>query len=194
VALDDGPSPPHRSLQVHEPRASIVAVWFKGLAVDRVRLGIVRVDALDSTDVILKLLRMARTEVVLLAGASLAGFNLVDCRRLHRVLKVPVIVISREKPDNASVKRALKKHFPDWKPRWKLVKNLGRIHKFAPKPTEPPLYFEVVGISALEAKRIISSYCVTSRVPEPVRVAAILARGLALGERGLSGDSLGLEI
>jgi len=164
---------------------SLVAVWFNGLRIHHVQLGIVEVDGLDTTDEILRLLSRRRTDIVFLSGVSFAGFNIVDCRRLNRVLRIPIIVISREKPNNASVKRALRKHFPDWKTRWRLVRDLGRIHAFAPKASDQPLYFEAVGTSETTAKTIIGAYCVTSRVPEPIRVAGILAKGLALGGKEL---------
>jgi endonuclease V-like protein UPF0215 family len=144
------------------------------------RIGVVHVDQLDSTEVILRLLKGTRTDVIFLSGASFAGFNIVDSKRLHDTVHIPIIIISREEPDNASVRRALKKHFTDWKTRWKLIRRLGKIHVFAPKLSERPLHFESVGIRAAQARRIIQAYCVTSRVPEPIRVAGITAKGLAL--------------
>lgn len=186
--MDDGPS-----LKPKGPSqpsfASLLAVWLSGFTIQDVRLGIVQVDALDSTDTILRLLSTRRTDVVFLSGASFAGFNVVDCRWLHAILRVPLVVISRDKPNNASVKSALKKHFPDWKIRWRLVQNLGRIHTFAPKASEQPLYFEAVGVSPSTAKMLIRAYCVTSRVPEPVRVAGIMAKGLSLTSDELRGYS-----
>jgi endonuclease V-like protein UPF0215 family len=158
----------------------LVAVWFDGLTLANIRIGVLRVDGLDSTDVIVKLLRRTRTDVIFLSGITFAGFNIVDSTRLHDTFHIPIIVVCREKPNNRSVKRALQKHFTDWKKRWELVRELGRIYSFAPKTSEQPLHFEAVGISAADAKKMISAYCVTSRVPEPIRVAGILAKGLAL--------------
>jgi len=180
VGIDDGPSTRNGITRSRDNRASLVAVWFDRLGFDKARIGIVEVDGLDSTDAILWLLKGTRTTVIFLSGASFAGFNILDAQRLHTALHVPIITISREKPNNASVKRALKKHFTDWGARWKLIRKLGRIHAFAPKPSEQPLYFESVGIPAALARRIIRAYCVTSRVPEPIRVACIMAKGLAL--------------
>jgi len=180
VGIDDGPSARNGTTKSRNNRASLVAVWFDRLGFDEARIGLVQVDGLDSTDAILSLLKETRTTVMFLSGASFAGFNIVDAERLHNTLHIPIIIISREKPDNASVKRALKKHFTDWSIRWKLIRKLGRIHAFAPKPSEQPLYFESVGIPAAQARRIIRAYCATSRVPEPIRVAGIMAKGLAL--------------
>ena len=181
LGIDDGPSTlPSEPRKSRHHYASLVAVWFAGLTVDDIRIGVVQVDGLDATDVILRLTSRRRVDVIFLSGASFAGFNIADSGRLHRILHVPVIVISREKPNNASVKRALKNHFADWKTRWDLVRRLGRIHSYAPKSAEAPLYFEAIGISATDAKKIIRAYCITSRVPEPIRVAGIVAKGLAL--------------
>jgi len=180
VGIDDGPSKRNGIVKTRNNRASMVAVWFNRLEIDDARIGVVQVDGLDSTDVMLRLLKGTRTTVVFLSGASFAGFNIVDAQRLHNTLHIPIIIISREKPHNASVKRALKKHFTDWRTRWELIRGLGRIHAFAPKPGEQPLHFEAIGITAAQAKRVIRAYCVTSRVPEPIRVAGIMAKGLAL--------------
>jgi endonuclease V-like protein UPF0215 family len=180
VGIDDGPSTRNGMVKSRNNRASLVAVWFDRLRFDGVRIGAVQVDGLDSTDIILRLLKRTRTDVIFLSGASFAGFNIVDSKRLHNTLHIPIIVISREEPDNASVKRALKKHFIDWKTRWELIRRLGRIHAFAPKPSEQPLHFESIGIPAAHATRIIRAYCITSRVPEPIRVAGIMAKGLRL--------------
>lgn len=185
VGIDDGPSTRNAILKSRNNRASLLAVWFDPLEFNGARIGVAQVDGLDSTDVILRLLRGTRTTIVFLSGASFAGFNIVDAQRLHNTLHIPIIIISREKPDNASVKRALKKHFTDWRTRWELIRKLGRIHAFAPKPLEQPLHFESIGITAAQAKRIIRAYCATSRVPEPIRVAGIMAKGLALAGREL---------
>jgi hypothetical protein len=185
VGIDDGPSTRNGTVKPHNNHASLIAVWFDRFRLDRIRIGVVHVDQLDSTDVILRLLKGTRTDVIFLSGASFAGFNIVDFKRLHDTVHIPIIIISREVPDNASVKRALKKHFTDWKTRWELIRRLGKIHAFAPKPSEEPLHFESVGIPAAQAKRIIQAYCVTSRVPEPIRVAGIAARGLALAGKDL---------
>ena len=166
--------------------ASLVAVWFDRLWLESMRIGAVHVDGLDSTDVILRLLKGTRTNMIFLSGVSFAGFNIVDSRRLHNSLHIPIIIVAREKPDNASVRRALKKHFADWKRRWELVHTLGRIHAFAPKQSEQPLHFEAVGIPAAQARKVIQACCVTSRVPEPIRVAGIVAKGLALAGRELA--------
>lgn len=180
VGFDDGPPTQTVTVGSRGFKASLVGVWFTGLRVVQVCFDAVQVDGLDITDVIIRLLSGKRTDVIFLSGVSFAGFNIVDAKRIFRTVHVPVIIVSRDKPDNSSVKRALRKHFEDWRIRWNYVRAVGKIHSFAPKAAEPSLYFEAVGISGVKAKSLIHSYCATSRVPEPIRVAGILAKGLVL--------------
>jgi endonuclease V-like protein UPF0215 family len=116
----------------------------------------------------------------MLSGISFAGFNVIDIAELAQSTRKPVIAITGSRPDNAAVRRALRKHFIDWQERWRMVKNAGRLYAFKPLPQEPSLYFEVKGASPSFAKKAIDSTATISRLPEPIRVAGILARGLSV--------------
>jgi endonuclease V-like protein UPF0215 family len=83
-----------------------------------------------------------------------------------------------QKPNSKAVRVALRRHFEDWKLRWGIVKNAGSLYGCKSLPTEPRLCFEVRGASPGFARRIIAASCFISRLPEPVRAAGILARGL----------------
>jgi len=60
-----------------------------------------------------------------------------------------------------------------------MIRSAGRIYSYAPLRKEPRLYFEVKGATAPFAKKAIGSTAAISRLPEPIRVARILARGLS---------------
>jgi hypothetical protein len=143
-----------------------------------VRLGRIEVDGMDVTSVISGLLRHLKFDVIFTSGITFAGFNVLNTSKLHEATRKPVIVISGERPDNAAVKAALQKHFVDWDYRWALIESLGRLHTFRPIHHEPQIYFEVIGISPVLARGIIRSFCFISRIPEPLRVARLVARGL----------------
>jgi endonuclease V-like protein UPF0215 family len=59
-----------------------------------------------------------------------------------------------------------------------MVKHAGPLYSCKPVPDEPKLYFEVKGESPAFARRMITSSSFVSRLPEPVRVAGVLAKGL----------------
>jgi endonuclease V-like protein UPF0215 family len=115
----------------------------------------------------------------MLSGVSFGGFNLISIKELAMRIRKPVIAVIRDKPNNQAVLAALRKHFPDWKQRWRIVRDAGHVHSCKPLAEEPRLYFEVKGTSAARAKALISSASRISRLPEPVRVAGLIAKGLS---------------
>jgi endonuclease V-like protein UPF0215 family len=176
VGVDDGAFPATRGVKQH---ALLAVVVFHKLHVLTVRVGRIEVDGRDATRVLLSLLKPIRFDIVMLSGISFGGFNVVDVAQLARATRKPIIAISGEKPNNAAVRRALQKHFLDWEERWRMVRNAGPLYAFKPIPKESELYFEVKGASPAFAKRSIASAATISRLPEPIRVARILARSLS---------------
>lgn len=153
-------------------------VLLEGPRISDLRLGKIEIDGLDAQQLLTSLLRTLSYDVVMLSGVSFGGFNLVDLKLLARKVGRPVIAVIREKPDNKAVREALRKHFPDWRQRWRAVKDAGRLYSCRPLADEPKLYFEASGCSPASAKRIIVSSSTVSRLPEPLRVAGLLAKGL----------------
>jgi uncharacterized protein len=176
IGIDDGPFPPKTGNVVR--RAPLLAVWLQGPHLHRLRAGWITVDRLDATSTAELLLGQSRHVPILLSGVTFGGFNLIDPSKIQQLCKAPVIVVIRSRPDNRAVKRALSGHFPDWKERWELIKSLGPLHKVRTIATEDPLFFERFGCSTQEARSILKDLAFVSRVPEPLRVAGIIARGL----------------
>lgn len=147
--------------------------------IEDVRLSKIEVDGLDSTEKLLRMLDGVDVESVILGGITFAGFNVVDAHMIHRETGIPVIVYSGKKPDNASMLLALRKHFIDWNIRWGIIERLGGAHQIVPRHGEPPIFFEVVGGSLKWAEEVLFSSALVCRIPEPVRVAGLIARGIS---------------
>jgi endonuclease V-like protein UPF0215 family len=174
VGVEDG------SFKAFEPDQStlLCAVLMVGDCVESVRLGRITVDGRDATDVLLGMLVNIQCDAVILGGISFAGFNVVDPHRLKDELGVPVIIYSGIRPNSESVLGALKTHFSDWEDRWTLIAQLGDIYNITTKAGSPPVFFEVVNESKGWAKSVLRYSASLTRIPEPVRVAGIVARGL----------------
>jgi uncharacterized protein len=172
IGIDDGP------FAKQQETAPLVAALLEGHHLKDVRVSRITVDGLDATARAVKLLRKWKPAPILLSGVTFAGFNLIDPHILHRTYSVPVIVVIGSRPDNSAVKRALVKHFPDWKRRWEILFSLGPLRKIRTNPDEPPIYYEAIGCTTREAARILQANSYISRMPEPVRVAGLLAHGL----------------
>jgi len=148
------------------------------MRISAIRVGHVRVDGRDSNCRLRSVLRSLQFDVIFISGLSLAGFNLVDIAKLARDTHRPVVAVTGDKPNNKAVKTALH-HFADWRIRLKIVLNAGRLYSCKPLKNEPKLYFEVRGGSPHYARGIIEATSMISRLPEPIRIARIIARGLS---------------
>jgi hypothetical protein len=146
----------------------------------KARAGWITVDGMDGTERALELLsyRSMVNCPILLGGVTFGGFNLIDPRRLQKRSKSPTIVVVGFRPDNRAVKRALVKHFPDWAKRWSVIRSLGPLRRVRTVPGENPIFYEAFGCSSSVARKILTGWALVSRVPEPLRVAGLVARGL----------------
>ena len=172
IWIDDGP------FTKEQETAPLIAVLLQGPHLQKLRATQITVDGLDATDEALKLLNGWKSVPILLSGVTFAGFNLIDPHILQRRFRVPVIAVVGSRPDNRAVKRALVKHFPDWRKRWRVIRSLGPLRKVRTNPDEPPIYYEAFGCSPREASALLKANSYISRVPEAVRVAGLLGRGL----------------
>jgi endonuclease V-like protein UPF0215 family len=141
------------------------------------------IDGNDATfvckDMIKKTRHRKQLKAMLLDGIALGGFNVVDINDIFKSTNLPVITITRDNPDFEKIKIALKKNFDDWEYRLNLMKN-GKIHKI--ETSHNPIYVKCAGIDIGEAKEIIKISTIRGVVPEPIRVAHLIASGITRGE------------
>ncbi len=157
----------------------LAVVLLKGLKVESVKIARKAVDGLDATERFAKILGDWTFEVVMLAGVSFAAFTVINPTAIYEECGKPIIVVSRTKPNNEAVKEALERHFEDWRIRWGAFGKLGAIHRVIVFPGESPIYVETVGVRVEWASDLIRALSVCSRIPEPIRVARLVASGLA---------------
>lgn len=136
------------------------------------------VDGLDVTEKILDMLESRfgiQIKVVMLNGVTFGGFNVADLRRIHRESHKGVISIVRKIPNMYEIERALKMHFEDWSIRLDMMKNL-------PTLKYKRLFIHYVGLSDKETIRVIERFTIRGNIPEPLRIAHIIASGISRGE------------
>ncbi|RLE55211.1 MAG: hypothetical protein DRJ26_01020 [Candidatus Methanomethylicota archaeon] len=182
LGIEDGKLPEKRPRRGR--RALLVGVKLSDMRIVEVLSESIEVDGLDATEKASKIVRKCLPlDLILLGGISFAGFNLIDAVELWRKFNVPVVVASKDKPNNIAVLSALQKHFSDWEERWRIIEKVieasNGIHEVIVKPEENPLYVEVIGISIGKAEEILRKITVWGRSPEPLRIANIIAKGLS---------------
>ncbi|TMI68210.1 DUF99 family protein [Candidatus Bathyarchaeota archaeon] len=177
IGIEDGPFLPKR---LGGSKAPLVAVQLNGPHLVKARVASISVDGLDATNSALRMLSSLplRDSPILLAGATFAGFNIINLRVLQRRFRTPTIVVIGSRPNNRAVKRALVRHFPDWRKRWRILSALGPLYQVRTFRNEGPIFYEAFGCEDNEARRILKEWSYVSRTPEPLRVAGLVARGL----------------
>jgi len=145
--------------------------------VEAMRVGRVRVDGTGAATELIRLVRatggLEGLRAVLLDGAVVGGFNVVDLDAMYQALGVPIVAITRHRPNFPGIQTALRKWFPrDHATRWKLL----RAHRLFALPFENlPLLVAAVGCTRADAALLVRKTTVVGHVPEPIRLAHLVA-------------------
>jgi len=178
IAWDDGPFE-FKS----KGKDILVGVIFRGgQFLDGLLKTEVEIDGMDATERITdKILKTRHKDlrIIMLDGITFAGFNTVDIREIYERTGLPVIVVNRKKPGLQKFISVLKQ-MPDAEKRLKCVENAGPIHWTDVKNKR--LYFQCYGITKEDAGKVIKETSTMSLIPEPLRVAHLIATGFVLGE------------
>ncbi len=182
LGIDDGVFIPHIKGVV-----DVIGVVFRGgYWLDGVMRTQVEIDGMDATEKIASMIvespHYPQLRVIMLNGVTMAGFNVVDIEELYEKVKLPVIAVTRDKPNFGDIKKALQ-NLPQSEKRWRSIEKAGKIIKVRTRSGEEPIYAHAAGISEEDAKRILKSTSTRSNIPEALRVAHLVASGLGLPRR-----------
>ncbi len=200
IGFDDGPFS-----REHRGDVLLVGAVCSGTRLDGVVSGRVRRDGENSTRKIIELVRgspfAAHLGAVMLQGIAVAGFNVVDIHAVSEALGIGVLVVVRRPPDMAAVRRALFSDAPTNRPRvrgaakkWSLIERAGAIEELGRsrrarerearsglRDAAPRLWAQRAGLSIEETRRVVDATTLHGNVPEPVRVAHLIAGGIVTG-------------
>ncbi|MEM5793284.1 MAG: DUF99 family protein [Candidatus Aenigmatarchaeota archaeon] len=180
LGFDDSPFRPRSGEKI-----PVIGVIYRGgNFLDGILKCEITVDGLDATENIVKLINSSRHKeeirVIMFKGVTIGGFNLIDIKEIFEKTKIPVIVITRKKPNLKKIKNALM-NFSDWKERLDLIRRAGKIYKMEIKKNKN-LYYQFIGLKRGEVDEILKISCTRSLIPESLRVAHLIASAIVKGE------------
>ncbi|HEX54786.1 MAG: hypothetical protein DRO90_01065 [Candidatus Altiarchaeales archaeon] len=179
LGIDDAPFDFHR-----DKTTFLVGTVFRGGSwLDGVLKTEIEIDGIDSTEKISEMVRKTRhrdLRVIMLDGLGFGGFNLVNIRELFEKTRLPVIVVVRQMPDFDSIKRAIK-NLPNRNFYQRCIEDAGIPRGVETKPGKY-IYIQYRGIKFSDASKIVKLSSTRSLIPEPIRVAHLIASGIKLGE------------
>ena len=178
LGVDDGAFIPHVQGQV--PVVGVVfrgGYWFDGIMHTKIA-----VDGFDATDKIASMIirspHYKQLRVIMLNGITFAGFNIVDVQELNVTTELPVITVTRKKPDLAEIRQALQ-NLPYSEERWKTILNAGEPIEVSTINMKAKVYIQTIGLSIEDAQKILRLTSTRSNIPEALRVAHLIASGIS---------------
>jgi endonuclease V-like protein UPF0215 family len=149
----------------------------KDLVIDGFAVSSVTVGGTDSTDAVIELFKsLGRTDInlIMLNGCVIAWFNVIDLGRVHENLNLPLICVTYD--ESEGLEKYFKEYFPDdWQQRLDIFnKNSGRNEVVL--RTGYRVFERDLGIDHDEALKLLNMFTLQGSVPEPLRLARLLAR------------------
>ena len=137
------------------------------------------VGGMDATDKILEMYKSLNRDdinLLMLNGCVISWYNVIDLHRVSDETGLPLICVTYN--ESAGLERYFKEYFPDdWMIRVETYRrNRGRTP--VTLSTGHTVYIRFIGMSIEEAKGVLNKFTSHGSVPEPLRVARLLARAL----------------
>ncbi|MER3602057.1 MAG: DUF99 domain-containing protein [Nitrososphaerota archaeon] len=164
-------------------RAVLAGVVMRSdLIIDGVAMGYATVGGDDATEAVVRLYRgLARNDInfLLLGGAIISYYNIIDVDRVAEACGRPVVALSYR--PTRGIEEAIKRRFPQaWERKVELYRALGRRRR-VPLKTGKAVYVRASGLSEASIKPLLDKFVLQGGVPEPVRVARLVARAFFRG-------------
>ncbi len=131
----------------------------------------------DATSVVISMYeKLHRQDIsfILLSGLIISMYNIIDIKKLRKELKIPIVGVTYEESDG--IEDAIKYHFPDsYESKISQYQRLGSRTKIS-LHTKHDIYLRVEGCEIKEAKKLLDVFTLQGAIPEPLRVAQLLAK------------------
>lgn len=146
--------------------------------VDGIAFGRTNVGGDDATGSIASLYRrLARNDInlVMVSGAILSLYNIIDVDALSTKTRLPVVCLTYK--ETAGIEGSIRRHFQGAAATRKLraYRRLGKRTAIRLK-TGKRVFVRASGLDGEETKKVLDAFTLQGSIPEPVRVAKLLAR------------------
>jgi len=165
-------------------RSVLTGVVMRGdqFLIDGFGMTTLTVGGMDATEGVLRLFRqLNRTDINLLMfnGCIISWYNVIDLEEVFLTLDIPLVCVTYE--ESEGLEKYFKENFEDWENRIKIYKKNGpreeiKLH------TGHLIYTRAYGMEPKETQIILDRFILQGAVPEPLRVARLLARALQKSE------------
>ncbi len=139
----------------------------------------VTVGGMDATEKIIEMYEFLDREdinVILLNGCVISWFNVINLSQVAGATKLPLICVTYNESEGLEV--YFKKYFSqDWQKRTEIHRQNGSRTPLTLK-TGHTVYTRFLNVNEKETLRLLNKLTLHGAVPEPLRIARLLARSL----------------
>ena len=174
LALDDAPF-----LKNKESKTIVVGIITRGQHFLEAALSFsIKIDGDCATTQLIKAINnfysRENIHLILIGGVSWGGFNLLDIHYIYKKTQIPVLVVIRKYPNLNRMFEIIKK-FPNSRRKHIILSSLPPVEKIR------NIYVQYVGLPQKAIDIILSKLCYESYMPEPLRMAHIIAAAIKRG-------------
>jgi endonuclease V-like protein UPF0215 family len=163
----------------HESQKSVLAgvVMRVDGAIDGFAFAETTVGGMDATEKVIEMygtLDRDDINLLLLNGCVISWYNVIDLQRVAEETSRPLICVTYE--ESEGLEKYFEELFPqDWKERVEIY-HRNKTRTSMNLNTGYTVYVRFIGMGEEEAKTILNKFTTHGAVPEPLRVARLLAR------------------
>jgi endonuclease V-like protein UPF0215 family len=159
------------------PRSCLAGVVMRAdLRIDGMAFASVTVGGDDATKGVLEIyeqLNRADINALILSGAVISWFNIIDLQEIFDVSQKPVICLTYE--ESPGLEKYIRQYFLEPDPKLLKYQLLGQREMVRLK-TGYDVFIRALGATAEEARVLLNKFTFDGRIPEPIRVARLAAR------------------
>ena len=152
-------------------------VMRRDFIIDGFVFGHATIEGSDATDSILQMYKKLHRDDIsflMISGLIISMYNIVNIKKIWNELKIPILGVTYE--NSKGIEEAIKFHFPDsYQSKIEEYHNLGERTKLT-LHTGHDLYVRIEGCTIQETKNLLNAFTLQGSMPEPLRVAQMLAR------------------
>ncbi len=149
------------------------------LRVDGIAYALASVGGDDATSAVLQIYKSLHRQdinAILLSGAAISWFNIIDLQEIHDRTNRPLICLTYDESDG--LEKYIREYFPDPDIKLARYRRLGERQRVMLK-TGYEVLVRPVGASLEQAAVLLNKFTRDGRIAEPVRLARLAARAAA---------------
>ncbi len=181
-AVDDGYFPTHRKKRLYTVLAIVKTHTYnieKVIVFDGLKIEKINVDSMEVTDKIKQLIKTykpTQDDIVLFDGITYAGFGVIDLKEIETIIN-NIIVFFYRPLDLSKIRRALSTNFSDWRKRYRIISNI--YNKTITLEVNNLTIHVYSTLDIKKTKEVLRKTILFSPIPEPLRIAHIIASTLS---------------